>query len=62
MTKNELKQEMKDVIATTRKEREFLISKDHDVSVTELNTVKTIVSANKNIVSAALVIKALLDE
>ena len=62
MTKNKLKKEMEDVIKTTRKEREFLISKDHDASITELNAVKTIVSANKNIVSAALVIKALLDE
>lgn len=58
--KEQLQQEMLDVINTTKSERTRLINEYRRMSQRELDTTKTIINANKNIVSAAIVIKGLL--
>lgn len=60
--KDKLQQEMQDVIKTTKAERERLIKERTNLSKADLEITKTIISANKNIVSAAIVIKSLVGD
>lgn len=62
MKKETLINEMTDVIKTTKFEREQLIHKRATNTMTkaDIEISKTVISANKNIVSAAVVIKGLL--
>lgn len=60
MTKNELLKEAEDVIKTTRFEREHITQNRSKLGKAELEISKTVISANKNIVSALIVAKGLM--
>ena len=61
MDKQELLKEAQQVIKTSGFEREHIKSKRNSISKYELEISKTIISANKNIVSALIVAKSLLN-
>lgn len=60
ITKQDLLDEMNDVIKSTRYEREHITKNRGKLSRGELEISKTVISANKNIVSAAIVAKSLI--
>lgn len=62
MNKEQILNETKEVIKTTKYERDTLIGKREKGSITraDLEISKTIISANKNIVSALIVAKGLM--
>lgn len=60
MKKEELLKEAEDVIKTTRFEREHITSKRSNIGKAELEISKTVINANKNIVSALIVAKSLM--
>ena len=64
MNKTQILNETKEVIETTKFERNTLIKKRENGSITraDLEISKTVISANKNIVSALIVAKGLLNE
>lgn len=60
MKKEDLLKEAEDVIKTTRFEREHITTHRNGLGKAELEISKTVISANKNIVSALIVAKGLL--
>lgn len=60
ITRKDLLDEMNDVIKTTRYERNHITQNRARLSRGELEISKTVISANKNIVSAAIVAKGLI--
>lgn len=62
MNKTQILNETKEVIKTTKYERDTLIGKRKNGSITraDLEISKTVISANKNIVSALIVAKGLM--
>ena len=61
MKKEELLKEAEDVIKSSRFEREHICNKRNNIGKNELEISKTIISANKNIVSALIVAKGLIN-
>lgn len=62
MNKTQIMKETKEVISTTKFERNNLIEKRKNGTITraDLEISKTVISANKNIVSALVVAKGLM--
>lgn len=62
LTREKLLNEMEDVIKSTKAERNRVLENRARITRGELEISKTIISANKNIVSAALTAKGLLND
>lgn len=60
MKKEDLLKEAEEVIKTTRFERDHITTNRNNLGKTELEISKTVISANKNIVSALIVAKGLM--
>lgn len=60
MNKENLRQQIQKVLSTTAGERDRILNNRNTVSRGELEISKTIISANKNIVSAVIVARGLI--
>ena len=60
MNKENLRDQIKKVLSTTAGERDRILNNRSTISRGELEISKTVISANKNIVTAVMVAKSLL--